>query len=121
MRLLRFTLKLDAVVCAIAGVALVALPGILGRALGVPAVALVVTGLVLLAWAVRLWLLGSRGTISRRAAWTVIGINALWTAGSVVLAFGWAALTAAGTAVLLVQAVAVFAFADLEYVGLRRA
>ena len=121
MRLLRFALKLDAVVSGLAGLGLVVAPGILGREFGVPAAALVVTGVVFVGWGIALWLLVSRRAVTRRLAWTVITANAVWTVASVALAFGWTALTAAGTAVVLAQAVAVFAFADLEYVGLRRA
>jgi hypothetical protein len=121
MDLLRFALRLDAVVSGVAGVAMVATARVLGRPLGVPAVALVATGLVLIAWAVALWIRVSRGDLGRRMAWTVIALNGLWALGSIVLALEWSALTTAGTAVVLLQAAAVVVFADLQYLGVRRA
>jgi hypothetical protein len=120
MDLLRFALKLDAVVSGAAGVAMVAGARVLDRPLGVPAVALVATGLVLVAWAVVLWIRVSRGDVGRRVGWTVIGVNAVWAVASVLLAVGWSALTVAGTVVVLLQAAAVLGVADLQYLGVRR-
>jgi hypothetical protein len=54
--------------------------------------------------------------------WGIIALNILWVIDSVVLvAAGWFALTVLGTVFVLVQALAVAIFADLEFVGLRRA
>jgi hypothetical protein len=121
MDLLRYALKLDAGVSGVAAVALMAGSRVLDDPLGIPAAALFVTGLVLVAWTVGLWAWASRPEVSRRAAWTVVALNAVWVAGSVVLALDWSALTAVGTAVVLAQAVGVLVLANLEYVGLRRA
>jgi hypothetical protein len=119
--LLRLSLRLDAVASGAVGVVLVAGAAILDGPLGVPAAALVPTGLGLVVWAAALLWLASRPAVNRRAAWTVIAINAVWVLDSVLLAAGWSALTAAGSIVVLAQAAVVVLLADLQYVGLRRA
>jgi len=51
----------------------------------------------------------------------VILINALWVAASIVLLLsGWVAPNALGTVFVIVQALAVAVFADLQYLGVRR-
>lgn len=48
-------------------------------------------------------------------------LNVLWAADCLILlASGWVAPTGLGIAFVLVQAVTVLAFADLQYLGLRR-
>jgi hypothetical protein len=120
-RLLRLALKLDAAAAGALG-ALLAIGGAeLDGPLGAPTTFLVPTGLFLVAYAMCLWFVATRPSVSRPAVWTVIGLNLLWVADSVVLvAAGWFALTALGTGFVLVQAAAVALVADLEFMGLRR-
>ena len=120
--LLRLALKLDAVATgALAVLGLAAAP-LLESFLGTPASLLYPIGLFLLVYAVAVWIIGTRPQISRSAAWGVVALNLVWVAASVatVLA-GWLPLTTLGTAFVLLQAVAVLVFADLQYLGLRRA
>jgi hypothetical protein len=51
----------------------------------------------------------------------VVAVNALWVLASVALvAAGWFPLTSVGVAFVLALAAAVFLFADLQLLGLRR-
>jgi hypothetical protein len=52
----------------------------------------------------------------------IIALNLLWVVGSMgLLMGGWVAPTALGTAFVIAQAVVVGVFAELQFVGLRRA
>ena len=120
--LLRLALKLDAVATgALAVLGLAAAP-LLDSMLGTPSSLLLPVGLFLLVFAAAVWLIGTRPQFSRVAAWSVVALNLLWVIGSVAtVATGWLPLTTLGTAFVLVQAVAVLVFADLQILGLRRA
>lgn len=119
-RFLRLALRLDAVASgALGAAALVAAPA-LTDLLGPGSGALRAVGAFLVVYAGGLALLASRRTIAPAAAWTVIVGNLAWALGTGVLAFAVHDLTTAGTVVVLAQAVAVAAFADLQWVGLRR-
>jgi hypothetical protein len=51
----------------------------------------------------------------------VVAANLLWVLGSVALVVtGWWPLTALGVAFVLAQGAAVFLFADLQFLGMRR-
>ena len=66
------------------------------------------------------WLL-TRERIGKPMAWTVIGINALWTVGSLgLLASGTLSPTTWGTAFVIAQAVVVLVFAELQFFGVKR-
>ncbi len=119
--LLRRTLQADAVVGAVSGAAIAVMSGSLGTILGIPSTILLVIGLILLPYGAWLWYQSTRPVITRRFAWTVIGINALWVAESVVvLAMGWLPLTQAGFWFIVALAVAVAIFAEVQFLGLRR-
>lgn len=120
--LLRLALKLDAVATgALAVLGLAAAP-LLDSMLGTPSSLLLPVGLFLLVFAAAVWLIGTRPQVSRVAAWSVVALNLLWVVGSVAaVVAGWLPLTTLGTAFVLVQAVAVLVFADLQILGLRRA
>jgi hypothetical protein len=122
MQLLRFALRLDALASGASAVLALAGSPWLTELLGTPATLLWPTGLFLLVWAAALWWVASRPAINAAAVWAIIALNLLWVIDSVVLvAAGWFALTVLGTVFVLVQALAVAVFADLEFVGLRRA
>jgi hypothetical protein len=66
--------------------------------------------------------IAARPAIPRTAAWAVVVGNAVWVLGSVGAAVaGRDTFTTLGVAVVLAQAAAVAVFADLQWLGLRRA
>ena len=121
-RLLRIALRLDAAASGALGLlglaAATPLAGLLGPTTG----ELRATGAFLVGYALALVLIAARPAISRAAAWTVVVGNTLWVLGSIgAVVAGWDTFTALGVAVVLAQAAAVAVFADLQWLGLRRA
>jgi hypothetical protein len=117
--LLRTVLRLDATASGALGVAgLVAAPA-LGDLLGAPAPAVLGVGAFLAGSAGALVALAARPVLHRPLVRTVVLGNAGWVGASVLVAI-LAPLTTAGVVVVLVQAVAVAAFAALQGLGLRR-
>jgi CHASE2 domain-containing sensor protein len=83
---------------------------------------LVPAGLFLVAFALFVWLAGTRRRIAGTVAWAIVAVNALWVIGSVALVVaGWFPLTPLGVVFVVVQAAAVVLFACLQLIGLRRA
>jgi hypothetical protein len=122
MGLLRLMLRVDAAASGAMGLGTVVAASTLDGVLGVPAGWLVTLGVVLLAWAGGLAWLSTRERIAAGPAWTVVVLNLVWVVDSVVaLLAGWFTFTDIGIALVIAQAVAVAAFAELQYVGLRRA
>ena len=120
--LLRLALKLDAVASGALGTLLLVTATVLDDLLGIPLALLVPVGLFLLAYAAFVWIVGTRRRINRTAAWTVVALNLVWVADSVVVVLaGPFPLTGLGVIFILAQAVAVLLFADLQFLGLRRA
>ena len=120
--LLRLALKLDAVASGALGAILLVTATVLDDLLGIPLGLLVPVGLFLLAYAAFVWVVGSRPRINRKAAWTVVALNFVWVADSVVVVLaGPFPLTGLGVTFILAQAAAVVLFADLQFLGLRRA
>ena len=65
--------------------------------------------------------LASRDVVSKTAVWAVIVINAIWTIDSIaLLASGWVSPNLLGQAFIVMQAIAVGVFAELEFIGLRK-
>jgi hypothetical protein len=121
-RLLRFALRLDAAGSGALGLLGLAAAGPLADPLGTTADALRGTGAFLAGYALVLVLLAARPLIPRAAAWTVVLGNTVWVLGSIGAAVaGRDSFTALGVAVVLAQATAVAVFADLQWLGLRRA
>ncbi|GIH98327.1 hypothetical protein [Planobispora takensis] len=119
--LLRLALRLDAVASGANGLLYVAAAALYGEMFGLPAAFLYPAGAFLLAFAAALLVLSSRPVISKAAAGGVIAVNAAWVVASVeTLVAGWFPLTGLGTAMVIAQAVAVAAFAGLQFAGLRR-
>ena len=118
--LLRNTLRADAVVCAVAGVDLVAFPGMVSDMLGIARGATVPTiGLGLLALAAYLFVASRREPISLTEAWAFATGDLVWVAASAALiAFG--PLSANGKWIVGAVAVVVLAFAELKMLGIRR-
>jgi hypothetical protein len=120
--LLRLALKADALVTAANGAAYLAVAGPLGDLLGLSAGLLRGLGAALLVYAGLVWLVGSRPAISRAATEAVIAANAAWVIASGLAALlAWGSPSTAGTVWIVLQAVAVAGFAELQLMGLRHA
>lgn len=119
--LLRVALQLDAVVTGANGAAYLVAAGPLGDLLGLPAELLRGAGAFLLVFAAGVWLASRPETPGRDVVWAIVAVNALWEAGSLVMAIaGWESPTTAGTVWIVLQAMVVGAFAALQIAGLRR-
>lgn len=118
---LRRVLIADAFTCVVTGLLMLLGAGFLEPLLGLPATLLQNAGLALLPIAGFIAYVATRPQLSRRLVWLVIAGNAIWVADSIVLLMsGWVAPTALGQAFIVVQAVAVAVFAELEYFGIRK-
>jgi hypothetical protein len=120
-KLLRLALRVDAAACAGMGLVLAAGAAALDDALGIPAGWLVGLGAVLIAFGAGLGWLSARATIPVALGWAVVAGNVAWVLASVAaVTMDWWPLTAVGIAIVIAQAVAVAALAEVEFVGLRR-
>lgn len=119
--LLRRILAVDAAASAALAGLLLAGAGPLSTWLSLPEALLLGTGAVLVPFAAVLaWMLRRR-QVPRALVWAVIVANALWAADSIVLAASdWIGPNTAGMAFVTGQALGVAAFAELEWLGLRR-
>jgi hypothetical protein len=118
---LRRVLLADAFTCVMTGLLMLLGAGVLEPMLGLPATLLQNTGLVLLPIAGFIAFVGMRAQLSRRLVWVIIAGNAIWVLDSIALLMsGWVAPTTLGQAFIVVQAVAVAVFAELEYFGVRK-
>ncbi len=119
---LRRVLQADALVSAAAGAAMSLGSPVLAPLLNLPSALLVGAGVVLFPWAAALAWLARKPAVPSAAVWAVIVLNALWVIESVWLALGGMVQpNALGQAFIAVQALAVVALAELEFVGMRRA
>ena len=118
---LRRTLLADAATSAAVGALMAVAAAPLQRLTGLPATLLLSAGLALFPYAVYLIWIATRAEVPRLALWAPIVLNVVWAANCVLVAFGDFNPTAYGKAFLAVQVVTVLAFAELEFVGLRRA
>lgn len=120
--LLRHVLLADAATSATTGVLLMAAASSLAPLLGLPADFLFEVGLMLIPFAASVFLVARGKPISRPFVAAIAAVNALWVAGSIAfLLVDWLEPNALGVAFVLVQALVVAAFAELQYTGLRRA
>ena len=118
---LRRVLIADAVISGASAVLLLAAAGPLSRILGVPFSLLQSAGVSLLPFLAFLIWLCTRNTVPRSSVWIVIALNLAWVAGSIALLFvDRIDPNRIGVAFIVVQAVAVLGFAEMQYVGLRR-
>jgi hypothetical protein len=120
--LLRLALAIDAVASAATGLVMSLFASPLSIALQLPQGLLLGAGLFCLLYAALLALMTRPSQLPRAALWAVVVGNLGWVGGCVWLAFGGLfAPNTLGIGFLLLQATAVAGFAELQYVGLRRA
>jgi hypothetical protein len=118
---LRLVLAADALVSGATGLLMFAAANVLDPLLQIPAPLLRTVGLALVPYALAVGWLARREEVPRAAVWAVIACNAVYALECIgVLALGWIAPNALGVTFVLIQAVAVAAFAELQYVGLRK-
>lgn len=118
---LRRALQADAAVSAACGLLMAAGAGPLSGLLGLPQALLLPAGLALLPYAGLLLWLSARPVPPAGGVWLVIAANVLWAADCLlVLVAGWFQPTGLGIAFVVVQAMTVLLFAELQYIGLRR-
>jgi len=119
--LLRLALAGDAIASGAMGLLMLAGGGVLAGLLGLPAGLLQAAGAILLPYAALVALLARRTEMPAWAVWTVIGVNLVWAADSLLLlASGWVAPSGLGIAFVTLQALAVAGFAALQWAGLAR-
>jgi hypothetical protein len=118
--LLRLALKLDAIVTGANGAAYLIAAGPLSDLLGLSPALLRGTGAFLLAFAAAVWLTATRREIPRAPAYAIVAANAIWAIDSIVTAIaGWGTPETVGTVWIVLQAIVVAAFAELQLAGLR--
>ena len=119
---LRRVLFVDAAVSAAVGALMALGAGALARLLGLPAPLLTIAGVALFPYAAYLVWLATRAVVPSAAVWVPIALNVVWAldCGLVLFAAGLHP-TGLGEAFVVVQIVTVLAFAELEFIGLRRA
>lgn len=119
---LRFVLFADAATCAACGLLLSSGGETLQNLLGLPANLMLYAGLSLFPFAGFLIYAATRKSVSKTAIWLIVAVNLIWTVDSfLLLASGYVAPTAFGSAFVVLQALGVFVFAGLEFIGMRKA
>ena len=119
--LLRTALGLDAAVSGAMGLVLVLAAGPLAALLRIPEPLLRYVGLVLFPYAAWVAYVGTRPAVARGQATAVVAVNAVWAASSILLLVGaLVSPTTLGVAFVVLQALVVFAFAEAQWIGLRR-
>ncbi|MCP2321379.1 hypothetical protein APR12_006770 [Nocardia amikacinitolerans] len=120
-KLLRTSLRLDAVITGANGIAYLALSGPLESLLGLDRGLGIAIGVFLTLYGLGVAAIGSTKTINPVAARAVIGLNATWVLVSLVaLVEGALDLTVVGSVWTVMQAATVGGFAALQYLGLRK-
>ena len=118
---LRYALLADAIASGATALLLLAGAGVLASLLGLPVALMREAGMLLIPYVALVAFVGTREHISRTAAQSVISLNVIWVAASIgLLLTDYVAPTALGYAFVIVQAVAVAVFAELQFIGLRR-
>jgi hypothetical protein len=119
---LRRVLRVDAVLSALTGLAMLAAAEPLAGSIGLPVDWTRALGVALLPWAGALAWLASRPAVPRGLVTTVIALNAVWVLDCALAAAGvFASPQGFGVELLIVQAIGTLVLADLEWVGMRRA
>lgn len=118
---LRRAILADAIFSGASAVLLSLGAGPLAPLLNLPEPLLRETGLFLIAYAALVGWLGTRQAMPKALVVVVIAGNAAWTIASIALLFsGWVNPNLPGETLVAMQAIAVGAFAELQYIGLRK-
>ncbi len=118
---LRRAILADAIFSGASALLLTFGAGVLASWLNLPEALLRETGLFLIAYAALVGWLGTRTTMPKALVLIVIAGNAAWTIGSIALLFSNAVTpNLLGEAFVAIQAIAVGAFAELQFIGLRK-
>ena len=119
---LRRALSIDAAISGLTALLLILAGGAIAQRVGLPEALLRYAGLGLVPFALGVGALARRDVVSRGSVVTVIALNIIWVAASVWLALGDVVRpNALGYAFIIVQAIAVAGFAELQYMALRKA
>ena len=119
--LLRRAILADALFSGVSALLLTLGAGALAPWFNLPETLLRETGLFLIAYALLLGWLGTRQSMPKALVMIVIAGNAAWTLASIALLFSDAVTpNLLGELFVAAQAIAVGAFAELQYIGLRR-
>jgi hypothetical protein len=118
---LRRAILADAIFSGVGALLLTFGTGALALSLNLPEALLRETGLFLIAYAALVGWLGTRQSMPKALVVIVIAGNAAWTLASIALLFsGAVAPNLLGEAFVAIQAIAVGALAELQYIGLRK-
>jgi hypothetical protein len=119
---LRRVLWADAIVSAAVGALMALGANALPPLLGLPSSLLIVAGVALFPYAGYLVWLATRAAVPRAAVWVPIVLNGVWAIDCVlVLLDAGLTPTLLGEAFVVLNVVTVLAFAEAEFMGLRRA
>lgn len=119
---LRNVLHADALSSGAAGLLMMLGAPLLSPLLELPAQLLFWAGLVLVPFVATLVVIARRATVSKLVMIDIIAINVLWVVASFgLLVSGVVAPNALGIAFVVAQALAVAVFAELQFIGIRRA
>jgi hypothetical protein len=111
----------DAIFTGVSAAGLTLGAGLLAPFLNLPEAFLRETGLFLIAYAALVGWLGTRQAMPKALVVIVIAGNVVWTLASIALLFsGWVTPNLLGEVLVAMQAIAVGAFAELQYIGLRK-
>ena len=119
---LRYVLFADAATCVVCGLLLSIGGAFLRNIVNLPLELMLYAGLSLFPFAAFLVYAATRKSLSKPVVWLIIGLNLLWTIDSFLLLIsGYVAPTTFGYIFVIFQAAGVLLFADLEFIGLRKA
>ncbi len=119
---LRRALVADALVSAAVGAVMALGANALQGVLNIPSALLMPAGLAMFPYAAYLLWLATRPAVPRAAVWVPIVLNVLWALECVLFAVNATPPpTLLGEAFIAMQVIAVLVFAELEFIGLRRA
>lgn len=120
-KLLRNVLIVDAVVAVIAAFALTLWAGELQKITNLPFSLIMFAGISFFPFAALLFYGLLQKTISKTFIWIIIGLNAIWGIDCFLLLLsGYVQPTQFGYGFVIVQAVSVFVYAALEFIGMTR-
>ncbi len=119
--LLRGALFADAAVSGLSALTLIVGAGVLSGLHGLPQALLFVCGLLFVPFSATVAFAASRREAPVPLVWAILIANAGWAVASIAVLFtGWLAPTTLGMAFVIIQAIVVAGFAELQFVGLRR-